>query len=227
MAKAITRPKPIDKYFDAAASGYEDQMRRELPDFDGFYAQVAACFKPSDSRLKILDLGCGTGLELESVWSRLPNAQIVGVDMSLSMLEIVLQTYRERRTQLTVSQESFLIEPLGDAQYDCIMAVLSLHYILPQIKQALYAKIHKALSPGGHYVEGAWIVSAAEERDYLKAYVTWAEAVGLRNHNSGHFHVNLPSSLDTNLGLLHAAGFEDVNVQWESGEYAVFSGRRH
>lgn len=41
-----------------------------------------------DTARKLLDLGCGTGLELGRIFQRFPDISVTGVDLSSEMLKI-------------------------------------------------------------------------------------------------------------------------------------------
>ena len=56
-------------FFDARAAGYDDYMRDSIfPDaeFAQFYQAMSSPIEKTDEPLHILDLGCGTGLEIEA-----------------------------------------------------------------------------------------------------------------------------------------------------------------
>ena len=79
-------------FFDARAAGYDDYFRDEIfPDemFAQFYGALSAPIGETDEPLRILDLGCGTGLELEALFQRVPNARVTGVDLAEEMLELL------------------------------------------------------------------------------------------------------------------------------------------
>jgi tRNA (cmo5U34)-methyltransferase len=73
-------------FFDARSEGYEEHMAQSVSSFDRFYAAIASPVPETDEELYILDLGCGTGVELEAILSRAPNAAITGIDVSAQML---------------------------------------------------------------------------------------------------------------------------------------------
>jgi tRNA (cmo5U34)-methyltransferase len=60
--------KEMTAFFDARAAGYDDYMRDSIfPDaaFTQFYQAMSSPIEETDEPLRILDLGCRTGLELE------------------------------------------------------------------------------------------------------------------------------------------------------------------
>ena len=87
-------------FFTARIGGYEQHMSI----WEKAYQRMAELV-PSECR-KILDLGCGTGLELEAIWNRYSNAEITGVDLCQSMLEKLVKKYPDKPLR-TVCEDYF------------------------------------------------------------------------------------------------------------------------
>ena len=67
----MEKPEPMATFFNGRAAGYDDYMRDIVfsdTTFAQFYQAVAAPIEKTDEALKILDLGCGTGLEIEALY---------------------------------------------------------------------------------------------------------------------------------------------------------------
>jgi ubiquinone/menaquinone biosynthesis C-methylase UbiE len=95
---------------------------------------------------RVLDLGCGNGILLQEISSRIGSG--VGVDISERMLRLA----REHTSGL--SNISFLHRrhfplPFPDRSFDCVPAVFSLRYFcLP----AALPEIHRVLKNGGVFI---------------------------------------------------------------------------
>jgi len=209
-------------FFDARATGYDDHMRdvfKSDTTFAQFYEAVSAPIRETDEPLNILDIGCGTGLEIEALFRRAPNASITGVDLSENMLELLRKRYTARMSQITLVADSYLTVPFGAQTYDHVISAMTAHHLLPDAKRTLYSRIHAALKPGGKYVEGDSVTLAEMEHQFLLEYE--AQVDGARQAEDGCYHVDVPFSIDTQRKLLLEAGFRDFEVVWQKGSAAV------
>ncbi|MGD8791888.1 MAG: class I SAM-dependent methyltransferase [Anaerolineae bacterium] len=225
MSKEANRaPEAMADFFEARSGGYDEHMRRAVASFDAFYEAVAQPFTPTDDEVEILDLGCGTGLELGPIVERAPNALITAVDLSAGMLARLRAKYAGRIGRLALVHESYLSWPMAEAGYDYVVAVMTLHHLLPDRKRALYARIRRALRPGGIYVEGDWVVPPEKEAYYLQAY--HERLAQVEEPEEGAYHLDIPFSLETQRRLLVEAGFAGVRVIWNKDEAAVYVARQ-
>ena len=51
----------------------------------------------------LLDIGCGTGLELASIYQKFPNVKITGIDLSKDMLEKLRVKYADKDIDLIMA----------------------------------------------------------------------------------------------------------------------------
>lgn len=79
------KPEKMDAFFAARLNGYDEHMMTEIEGAREFYPYTAVLL-PMDPDATVLDLGCGTGLELESYFALNGKASVVGIDLSADML---------------------------------------------------------------------------------------------------------------------------------------------
>ena len=78
----------MDAFFEARLNGYEEHQLTGIESAREFYPFTASCLpKAPDS--EILDLGCGTGLELGFYFETVPTARITGIDLAPGMLDVL------------------------------------------------------------------------------------------------------------------------------------------
>jgi ubiquinone/menaquinone biosynthesis C-methylase UbiE len=91
--------------------------------------------------MRVLDLGCGSGLDLAS-WGVTVSDQVTGLDIDGRRLAIAKMRF-SNRTYLQGSGESL---PLANESFDCVISAVALPYM--NIQKTL-AEIHRILVPGG------------------------------------------------------------------------------
>jgi len=102
-----------------------------------------------DTRDEILDIGCGTGLVMNTFATLYPNSNFTGVDFSNS-IDYAKQIAKENKLKNTKwIKEDFLKVNL-DKKYDVVICCGVLHH-MPEYEEAL-AKIKKLLKPHGKLV---------------------------------------------------------------------------
>jgi tRNA (cmo5U34)-methyltransferase len=189
--------------------------------FAGFYRALSAPIGESEEPLRILDLGCGTGLELEPLFERVPRAAITGVDLSQAMLEELRARYSARTYQIALVRDSFLTMAFGSQIYDHVLSGLAMHHFLRDTKRELYQKIHAALKPGGQYVEGDAVVPEEMEGEFLAEFR--ADAASVPAAPDGTYHLDVPFSIGAQKALLLEAGFRDFRLIWQKDPSFVWN----
>jgi len=211
-------------FFDARAVGYDDHMRKHIftdTTFAQFYAALVAPIPATEEALQILDLGCGTGLEIDRLLQQAPNALVTAVDLSQQMLARLAERYHARMDQITLVVDSYLTLPFGIQRYDYIISAMTIHHLLHEPKRQLYAKIYAALKPGGKYIEGDAVTTAALEAEFLTEYTQQVEQAPPAT--DGAYHIDVPLSIDTQRALLLAAGFTHFELLWQWDSTAAWN----
>jgi tRNA (cmo5U34)-methyltransferase len=207
-------------FFDLRALGYEQHMRVNLEDHEAFYQGVVDALRDVHGSPEVLDLGVGTGLELDRLFRRFPHARVTGVDVSSGMLEQLAHKPRPRTSRLDLIHASFLDMDLGSGAYDAVISSMALHHWMPFVRLGLYRRIHEALRVGGWFVNGDYVESELESNRRLEAFAT--RVVGA-DHG---LHIDLPLTVDHEIRLLGEAGFAEVRVALRQTRACVLVGRR-
>ena len=218
------KPDNMAAFFDTRAAGYDDYIRGYIfadSTFTQFYQAVSSPIEKTDEPLNILNLGCGTGLEIEFLFQRVPNALITGVDLSQNMLELLRKRYIAHMSQITLVPDSYLTMPFGAKTYDHIISAMSIHHLLRDTKRELYMKIHAALKPGGKYIEGDSVIPIEMESQFLAEY--YQQLAGMPRAEDGHYHIDVPFSIDTQRSLLLEACFNNFELIWQNDSTAVWN----
>lgn len=193
----------MDDFFSKRVNGYEEHMTI----WKDAYCRFAKLL-PQECE-KILDLGCGTGLELDEIWKRNPDISVVGIDLCQSMLDKLSK--KNSNKKLKVICEDYFQYEFGMNQWDAVISFESLHHFMPDKKVKLYKKIFECLKVGGKFILGDYIACCDEEEELLKnVYIEKRKNFKIPVNSIVHF--DIPLTLEHELDLLREAGFIDTKV---------------
>ena len=115
----------MDDFFTVRVDGYDEHMKRNIEGASSFY-KFTASLLPTENKANVLDLGCGTGLELEEYFSVNPKARVTGIDLTEAMLESLKAKFSDK--EITTVCGSYFDVPFGIEVYDAAVSVESLHH---------------------------------------------------------------------------------------------------
>ena len=211
----------MDDFFAARVDGYDEHMRTNIEGASGFYAYTASLL-PRAAGSRVLDLGCGTGLELEEYFRLCPDAAVTGIDLSDAMLQALKSKLGNRNIRLI--NASYFDEPLGEKAFDAAVSVESLHHFPAEQKERLYTKLHAALEENGCFVLTDYFAESEElEEEYFRNLAQLKQEQGLPD--DVFFHYDTPLTVEHEMDVLCRAGFRDVRImqQWGESTYTVLA----
>lgn len=199
-----TRDEPLEgmaAFFDRRVDGYEQHMSP----WSEHYRYIAGLL-PTDAET-LLDIGCGTGLELDCIFETHPAIDVTGIDLSESMLAALRRKHPDK--SLTLVQDDYFLHDFGEARFDAVTAFETLHHFTVDKKTALYKKLLRALKPGGVFLECDYIAVSQEIEDML-----FLESARRRARDcvapDAFVHFDTPLTLAHELDCLRLAGFLPV-----------------
>ena len=201
---------------------YDEHMRAYVECGSGFYAYTAALL-PTDRDACVLDLGCGTGLELEEYFRLNPDASVTGIDLSEAMMKALRDKFPDRKLSLVLG--SYFDVPFGEKTFDAAVSVESLHHFPAEQKEALYRKLHGALKEGGFFVLTDYVAESAElEEEYFRNLAQLKQEQGLPA--DVFFHYDTPLTAEHEVQVLQRAGFSEVQIMKEWGTTVTLLAKR-
>lgn len=212
----------MDDFFAARLDGYDEHMMSEIEGAREFYPYTASLL-PLKSGSKVLDLGCGTGLELEFYFQLNWDASVVGIDLSADMLGALQRKFADKR--IDVIQGSYFDIPLGENCFDAAVSVESLHHFTAAQKLPFYGKLNKALTENGYFVLTDYFAeSEALEQCYFSELERLKKEQGLEP--AGFYHYDTPLTAEHEMEVLKDAGFSEVRIMGKWGAtYTLFAKR--
>lgn len=212
----------MQDFFSARLDSYEEQMLEHVEGCREAYRELVQ-YLPEDCK-RLLDLGCGTGLELEEIWKVRPELRVTGIDLTQSMLDRLRQNYPNCPIRLICGD--YFTVPFENEAYDAAVSVQTMHHFPHKAKVGLYRKIAAALQPGGVYIECDYMVEKQEEEDFFAA-----ENARIRRELGiplGEFyHIDTPCTIQNQIQLLYAAGFTHVEQVFRKGNTTIVVAQRN
>jgi ubiquinone/menaquinone biosynthesis C-methylase UbiE len=138
--------KRYDTQVEVLFNGTANAIRRQaLP-------QLREVFASRDQRkLRLLDIGCGTGRflgQVKQVWPRLP---CIGLDLSEPYIGYARQHLgRWAVTKFLVANAE--ATPVADTSCDVVTSISMFHELPPAVRRTVFGECARVLKPGGRFV---------------------------------------------------------------------------
>ncbi len=207
----------MSDFFAARVEGYDEHMINNVEGCREGYVKMASLI-PQNTQ-KLLDLGCGTGLELDEIFKRFPDVEVVGIDLTREMLDKLRLKHPDKNMQLICGD--YFKTDLGTNKFDCAVSFETMHHFTPETKIELYRRIYNAVKPGGCYIECDYMVETQAEQEFL-----FAEAARLRRDagvtdESVFYHIDTPCTIHNQEKMFLEAGFADVKQIFRIGNTSI------
>lgn len=196
------------EFFENRLNGYDEHMMTGIEAADEFYPFTASLL-PTAKGSRVLDLGCGTGLELEKYFPLCPSARVTGIDLSEAMLNALKKKFTDKDITLIVG--SYFDVPLGENVFDAAVSVESLHHFTKDEKIPLYKKLHTALRANGYLILTDYFAATDDEEQTHRNNLNALKAEqGIRDDE--FYHYDTPLTVQHETEALLEAGFASVEV---------------
>jgi len=194
----------------------------------GLIAETAAAVSPQAKDL--LDIGCGAGNYTLKLLERIPGLNVTLLDLSLPMLERAKARVSAAGGKVVATLQADVREvDLGEARFDTILAAAVLHHLRDESEwRAVFAKLYRALKPGG----ALWIYDmVAHELPAVQTLQSEAYGQYLEDLNGKEYRATVfaytekedtPRPVTFQIEQLRAAGFRTVELLHKRGPFAAF-----
>jgi ubiquinone/menaquinone biosynthesis C-methylase UbiE len=148
-----------DTQVEVLFKGTANAMRRQaLP-------PLAEAFAGRDQRkLRLIDIGCGTGRFLDFVKQAWPRLPVLGLDLSEAYINYAGRHLSDcSRINLVVANAEAI--PTRDNSCDAVTSIFLLHELPPGVRRAVIGEAARVLKPGGRLIIMDSL-QLGDERDY-------------------------------------------------------------
>lgn len=198
----------MNDFFENRLEGYDEHMMTNIDAATEFYPFTAQKL-PIAEKAHILDLGCGTGLELEEYYMLCPSAKVTGIDLSQGMLSALRKKFSGKDITLVIG--SYFDVPFGECIFDAAVSVESLHHFTKEEKAPLYSKLYTALKDNGYFILTDYFsLSDEEEQMHRQNLIALKAEQGITDDE--FYHYDTPLTVEHETEALLEAGFSSVEV---------------
>lgn len=195
----------MDEFFAVRAEGYDEHMLNKVGGCRECYAKMAELVPVGTKNL--LDLGCGTGLELEGIFERFRDVSVTGIDITKAMLDRLSEKYQGKN--ITLICGDYFTADLGRERFDTAISFQTMHHFSHEKKIGLYRKIRDSLKSGGVYIECDYMVETqAEEDKWYSENARIRKEQGISDDE--FYHYDTPCTIENQIKMFKAAGFSSA-----------------
>jgi ubiquinone/menaquinone biosynthesis C-methylase UbiE len=135
-----------DTQVEVLFKGTANAMRRQaLP-------SLAEAFAGRDQRkLRLIDIGCGTGRFLDFVKQAWPRLPVLGLDLSEAYIRHA-RRHLERWSRVTFVVANAEAIPAPDHSCDVVTSMFMLHELPPRVRRTVIGEAARVLKPGGRFI---------------------------------------------------------------------------
>lgn len=211
----------MSKFFTDRVSDYDEHMLNKVEGCKEAYIKMSELLPKHIE--KLLDLGCGTGLELEEIFKKYPNVQVTGIDLTKSMLDKLKEKYYDK--DITLINASYFDYDLGFEKYDAAISFQTMHHFSHEDKLKLYKNIYDSLKSDGIYVECDYMVTSQEDEDFYFSEIQRFRKEQNLNDNE-FYHYDTPCTIDNQIKLFKNAGFKTAEKLWRVGNTTIIISKK-
>lgn len=209
------------EFFTARVDGYDEHMLTNVEGCKEGYAVMAKLI-PRDTK-RLLDLGCGTGLELDEIFKYMPHISVTGIDLTQAMLDKLMQKHPDKDLKLICGD--YFNTDFNDGEFDCAISFETMHHFSADKKTGLYRRIYNALSDKGVYIECDYMVRTQQEEDFwFSEKERLLKEAGMTD--DGYYHFDTPCTVSNQLAMLKKAGFTPCTEVFRQGGTVIILARK-
>ena len=147
--------------------------------------QIGLIMSAVSPGMKVLDIGCGTGAQLELYKNQ--RCEIYGIDTSPSMLAKAKERFGSS-AQLIITDAGKT--PFSDSYFDLILASFVIHEMPPPTRSIVFKEMNRLVKNEGHilltdfHFKSRWTMKGI----FTKCFITLSEIMAGRQHYKNYRH---------------------------------------
>lgn len=218
----------IQEHFNSKYTDYDASCNKVVPRNEELQKiLVQSIHHEREAKLRMLDLGVGTGLTTWLVLNEFPNSHIDGIDFSSEMLRQASKRMGRFNDRVSLIEADFTKHEF-DGKYDVIFSAVTIHNLLDDEKEKLFVKIYNHLNEGGCFINADFIKFRSDHltkktmefyEEFLRKNLSGIELDHWIRHAKEE---DIPTTLDEQFTWLKEAGFSHIECVWVYQNLAVY-----
>jgi tRNA (cmo5U34)-methyltransferase len=218
--------------FEKLSKEYDEKITKIIP----YYHELVKALINSipfnkQDKIKILDLGCGTGTITKKIKERFPNSYITSLDLVEDMIEIAKIKLKDYENIEFVVGDFSTFD--FDNEYDAIVSSLAIHHIKEDSgKIDLFKKIFNSLKENGVFYNSDVLLGNSKFSQNINTEIF--KNILKKNFNEEEIKefeknakaIDYPSTLIDQLKWLEEVGFKDIDITLKYYGHGVYGGRK-
>ena len=221
----------VKEHFETEAKEFDDIIVKLIPYYEQMISALVDSIPfDSNSEIRIIDLGCGTGTTAQKISVRFPNSKIVCFDIASNMIDIAKHKLSNHINSDFIVGDFSQID--FKERFDVVVSSLALHHLeTDSDKKEFYAKIFKFLNDKGVFYNADVVLAATDYQQELNL-IRWKEYMNksvstneIENKWIPTYEAeDNPAKLIDQIKWLEDIGFKSVDVIWKYYNFGVYGG---
>ena len=225
-----TNVKPDELNYDHyETQKYDDDIVRSIPGHEELHKHIDQIVQrdySSKDRVKVLELGVGTGLTAERILRQMPNAEYTAVDFSEQMLAGARRRLSQYNVTFVNGDYSQIDLPNDN---DLVVSVVGIHHQeTDDDKKSLFQRIYDSLNETGAFIFGDLVTyrnpeeaAINEARHFHHLVENARDEESLKEWEHHHKYLNKLAPLEDQVEWLWEVGFRKVTVVYQKCNTAL------
>jgi len=221
----------IKKHFEEEAKEFDGVIVKLIPFYgEMLEALILAVPHPGKEKIRVVDLGSGTGTIAKKFLERYPNSELTCVDLVANMIETAKVKLAKYKNVEYIVKDFYNFD--FKKKYDAVLTSLALHHLRNNNdKKKFFKKIFDALSKNGVFYNADVVLGSNETlqnlymnkwKEFMQRKVSVSEIES--KWTPKYEDEDRPAKLLDQIKWLEELGFEKTDVIWKYYNFAVYGG---
>ncbi|MBN1649876.1 MAG: methyltransferase domain-containing protein [Bacteroidales bacterium] len=218
----------VENFYNLISSNYTEMLARLVPRYREMLWMILTYIPKDLHPNRIVDLGCGTGNLSKGILNQYPQAEVLAVDLSASILDEASKRLSNYTTISYINQDFNHLD-FEENSIDLVVSSIALHHLTDLQKEKLLKKIYRWLSPKGVLIFGDQFSGSTSDR-YEQHMENWKLTSEGKNvpesewalwmeHQKNHdYH----TSVENYFNWCKQIGYKNSDVVWRYYLWTVF-----